>query len=116
MITDSNLSEFLNSNWGDVCNIAYRNYLKLGRGLIGLKMAVNEKGHREAKMVYGVFTDNSVVSDEVLDMIASYTPEDEFLIQYQSETGTVKTVCIKSGSNKTPKEIWVEMGSQIDNT
>jgi len=115
MINDANLKEFINSNWGNISNIAYRNFLKLGRGLIGLKMIINEAdGNREAKMVYGVFKDDSQIGADVMKMINDYDPEKEFLIQYMSDTNKATTVCIKSGENKTPKQIWVEMGSQID--
>ena len=115
MINDANLKEFINSNWGNICNIAYRNYLKHGRGLIGLKMVINEEaGNREGKMVYGNFKDDSVIGAEVYKMISEYDPENEFLVQYLGETGKACTACIKSGENKTPQQIWVEMGSQID--
>lgn len=115
MINDANLKEFINSNWGNVCNIAYRNYLKSGRGLIGLKMILNdEAGNREAKMVYGFFKDDSIVGPDVYKMISEYDPEKEFLIQYINENNKTCTVCIKSGDNKTPQQIWTEMGSQIE--
>jgi len=117
MIDDANLKEFINSNWGNVCNIAYRNFLKLGRGLIGLKVTVNEEaGNRDAQMVYGIFKDDSQIGADVFKMIAEYDPEKEFIIQYMSGPGKAKTVIIKSGENKTPKQIWVEMGSQVDNS
>ena len=117
MIEDANLKEFINSNWGNVCNVAYRNFLKLGRGLIGLQMIVNEKaGNREAKMVYGVFTDDKQIGQTAYRMIAEYDPEKEFIIQYMSPNNRAITMCIESGENKTPQQIWVEKGSQIDNT
>ena len=116
MIDDANLKEFINSNWGNVCNIAYRNYLKLGRGLIGLQMTINEgAGNREGKMIYGVFKDDSKIGADAFRMISEYDPENEFIVQYMSGPGTAKTAIIKSGENKTPKQIWVEMGSQVDN-
>jgi len=113
MLDDANIQEFINSNWGNICNIVYRNYRDLGRGLLGIKMTINKaQGNREGKMVYGTFKDNSQVGDEVLKMIAEYNPEEEFIIQYMNSTGKANTICIKSGENKTPKEIWSEMNEQ----
>jgi hypothetical protein len=109
MINEATVKEFINSNWGNLCMLAYRSYLEMGRGLIGVKITSTDAGSQEAKMVYGVFNDTSQVDTEVLKIIAAYNPETEFIIQYMSAPGCAKTVCIKSGENKTPIEVWAEL-------
>ncbi len=110
MLDNSSIKEFIDSNWGNICNIAYRSYLELGRGLIGIKMTINkEAGNREAKMVYGVFKDDSQIDKATLKMIDSYNPDTEFLVQYLSNNGKAQTAKIEAGENKGPKEIWQEM-------
>ena len=115
MFDDGSIKEFINSNWRELCTIAYRNYLQMGRGLIGVQIRPkNADGIREAKMVYGVFKDAEQIGDDVFRMIAVYNPEDEFLVQYISGPGKVSTLRIEPGKNKTPLEIWNESNQAVD--
>jgi hypothetical protein len=116
MINEVDLKEFINSNWNELCDTAYRSYLDLGRGLIGLKLLINESKQREAQFVYGIFKDTSQMDPKVIAMIESYTPEEEFLLQFQTEKGTVKTMCVVADKKlKTPKEVWLMMSKTREN-